>query len=66
MNIIYNSSVYSMIGMRETEDLNDFCGHILSFTTETGEETLKVLKAYKENAALKGNFTRGHYRRGVE
>ncbi len=66
LNVIYNSSVYSMIGMRETESLTDFKAHILSFTTETVEETAKVLEAYKNNTPLKGNYTRGHIRRGVE
>ncbi|MCR5824828.1 MAG: U32 family peptidase [Lachnospiraceae bacterium] len=66
LNVIYNSSVYSVIGMRELEEFDDFASHILSFTTESGEETAKVLKAYKDNLPLKGNYTRGHLRRGVE
>ncbi|MCR5584908.1 MAG: U32 family peptidase [Lachnospiraceae bacterium] len=66
LNVIYNSSIYSMIGMREMEEMTDFKAHILSFTTETAEETARVLEAYKNNTALKGNYTRGHIRRGVE
>ena len=54
------------IGMKEIEELTGFRAHILSFTTETGEETRKVLTAYGNNEALKGNYTRGHIRRGVE
>ncbi len=66
LNVIYNSSVYSMIGMRELDDLKGFASHILSFTTETKEETAEVIRAYRSNTALKGNYTRGHLRRGVE
>ncbi len=66
LNVIYNSSVYSMIGMRETEELKGFNSYILSFTTESAEETAKVIRAYKDNKPLSGNYTRGHIRRGVE
>ncbi len=66
LNVIYNSSVYSMIGMRELDELTEFASYILSFTTEDEKETEQVLKAYIENVPLKGNYTRGHLRRGVE
>ncbi len=66
LNVIYNSSIYSMIGMRELEELDGFSSYILSFTTETAEETASVLKAYIDNTPLKGDYTRGHMRRGVE
>jgi hypothetical protein len=52
--------------MRELEETAGFCSNILSFTTETREETAAVLRAYRDNTALKGNYTRGHMRRGVE
>ena len=66
LNVIYNSSIYSLIGMRELEETAGFSSNILSFTTETREETAAVLRAYRDNTALKGNYTRGHMRRGVE
>jgi putative protease len=66
LNVIYNSSVYSLIGMRELTELDGFAAHILSFTTESKEETARVIKAYKDNIPLKGDYTRGHIRRGVE
>ena len=38
----------------------------LRFTTERPEECLRVCRAYLENRALEGEFTRGLYQRGVE
>ena len=66
INVIYNSSTYSLIGMREMDSFTGFRSFVLRFTTETGEETRKVLEAFKEGKDLKGNYTRGHIRRGVE
>ncbi len=38
----------------------------LRFTTERPEECVRVFRAYQENAASEGAFTRGLYQRGVE
>ena len=38
----------------------------LRFTTETPEECVEIFRAYRENRAPAGEFTRGLYERGVE
>ena len=38
----------------------------LRFTTETAEECAEVMRAYLNESAAPGEFTRGLYERGVE
>ena len=70
-NILYNSVPLGLV--REAAALKEagYRGLRLSFTTETKEETAKILQVFAD--ALHGHvpqelpaFTRGHYQRGVE
>lgn len=65
VNTIYNSKVYSLIGCRELDEM-EVRGHIISFTLEERNEVKRVLEAYFSGEMLKGDYTRGHFRRGVE
>lgn len=65
INVIYNSKIYSLVGCREPEEINAR-GHIISFTLEDKNEVKRVLGAYVNKEMLKGDYTRGHLRRGVE
>ena len=72
-NTIYNSAPLSLLG-NEKLALGLAPQVVrLNFTTETGEETAAVIRAFRE-AFLEGketdgpfkDFTRGHFKRGVE
>ncbi len=65
LNIIYNAKIYSVIGQKELEDLK-FKAHIIAFTFETKEEVREVLKSYLNIGKRDDDYTRGHFRRGVE
>ena len=66
VNIIYNSEIYSIIGLKEEQELSYAKSHMLSFTTESYAETKEIIKAYLNHTEPTGKFTRGHIRRGVE
>lgn len=60
-NIIYNSVPTYLID-KKTE-LGAVSGHVLFFTSESGEEILRVLDSYAKQAAPKDAFTRGAFKR---
>ena len=65
MNIIYNSVPLSL--HRNVEEWYEWCDIRLDFTTETGDETLQVLKGFLEKGELPyDQYTTGHEKRGVE
>lgn len=65
---IYNSVATNLLPM--VDELMDYniSSFRLDFIDEDYDETYKVLKALKEKAygVLEGNYTKGHYKRGVE
>ncbi len=65
MNVIYNSCVYSLIGCDELKTLM-VRSFVVSFTIEDYNETLRVLADLRNDKLQKGDYTRGHFRRGVE
>lgn len=71
-NTIYNESPLSLLGMADEVDRFAPSSLRLNFTIEDRMETEKVLTAYYEEfvegrkAAPLANFTRGHFKRGVE
>lgn len=71
-NTIYNESPLSLLGMAGEVDRFAPSSLRLNFTIEDKMETEKVLTAYYEEfiegrkAAPLANFTRGHFKRGVE
>ena len=71
-NTIYNESPLSLLGMADEVDRFAPSSLRLNFTIEDKMETEKVLTAYYEEfiegrkAAPLANFTRGHFKRGVE
>lgn len=64
-NVIYNSSVYSLIGCRELDVLVPKA-YVVSFVFEDGNEVKRVLDTFFNGSMLKGEYTKGHIRRGVE
>ena len=71
-NVIYNSQPLSLLNLqRETASLKPKYFR-LSFTVETGAETKKVLQKFEKNYLRNQeveelqDFTRGHFKRGVE
>lgn len=71
-NTIYNSSPLSLLKDKKQVDGLQPEGLRLSFTLENKGETEKVLRAFvqtyirQEATELPGEFTRGHFKRGVE
>lgn len=72
-NTIYNPSPLSLTGCKKDVEILNLDGLRMKFTIETGEETLELLKAFLEGGLEEGektgavkDFTRGHFRRGVE
>ncbi len=71
-NTIYNESPLSLLGMREDVERFAPTSLRLNFTIEDRLETEKVLAAFHgeyvegRKAAPLSNFTRGHFKRGVE
>ncbi len=65
-NVIYNSQpLYLLDRMEELEKIT--CGaYRISFTTESQEEVYTVLERWRSHKEAKGDFTRGHFKRGVE
>jgi putative protease len=64
-NLIYNSVPTVLFGGRQEELLNGVTQRI-HFTVETEKEIKEVLDAFWNHTPVKGEMTRGHYRRGVE
>jgi putative protease len=64
-NLIYNSVPTVLFGGRQEELLNGVTQRI-HFTVETEKEIKEVLDAFWNQTPVKGEMTRGHYRRGVE
>lgn len=66
-NTIYNSACFSLLG---TDVQTQFtpAGWRLDFTLETKEEMQEVLRAFFDGdlISLKGPFTKGHFKRGIE
>ncbi len=65
MNVIYNSCIYSLIGCDEIKTMN-VKAFVVSFTLEDSDETRRVLTDLKNGKIQTGEYTRGHFRRGVE
>lgn len=62
-NIIYNSVPVSLFGnLKELEKYN-FSSYRINFTIETAGEVKEILKNYNN---LNGDFTKCHFKRGVE
>ena len=71
-NIIYNTAPLSLLGQeRRAGGLNPAALR-LQFTWEEPEEAVKITQSFAESflrgkeASLPGEFTRGHFKRGVE
>lgn len=72
-NTIYNHVPLSLLGNKKELDALRPDGLRLSFTTESPEETARLARAFaerfvedREAACDPGDFTRGHFKRGVE
>ena len=72
-NTIYNASPLSLAGQRKMIDRLEVAAVRLQFTMETPEEIRKILRAFademihgKEEEEPVAEFTRGHWKRGVE
>ncbi len=71
-NTIYNSSPLSLLKEKKRIDALELSCLRLSFTTEEPEEAVRVIRAfadvflYGKEAELSGEYTRGHFKRGVE
>lgn len=72
-NSIYNSAPLSLLGMGEAVRELSPVSLRLSFTTEDGEEAKEVVRRFADEFLLEkkglppvGEFTRGHFKRGVE
>jgi len=71
-NTIYNESPMSLLGLAEEVERFSPSSLRLNFTIEDRTETEKVLTSFHaeymegRKAAPLANFTRGHFKRGVE
>ncbi len=71
-NVIYNSSPLSLLQEKEAIDRLGPRSLRLMFTTEGRKEAAAVLRAFAgrflqgEKTVLSGDYTRGHFKRGVE
>ncbi len=67
-NVIYNSACFSLLGMGVEARFTP-AGFRFDFSLESGEEVKQVLRAFCEGTApeqVKGPFTKGHFKRGIE
>ena len=66
-NIIYNSACFSLLGSGVQEQFTP-AGWRFDFTLETKQEMQEVLRAFFDGDMidLKGPFTKGHFKRGIE
>ena len=75
-NEIYNSKIYQIFSENKTLESLGFFGYRMDFSFETKEEMKQVLARYEnafyhkgfvtEDAKDDGNYTKGHFKRGVE
>ena len=71
-NIIFNSQPLSLLNMRSQIEALAPASLRLSFTLENGFQTKKVLELFEKNYIKNvpvdelADFTRGHFKRGVE
>ena len=71
-NVIFNSQPLSLLNMRNQVEALSPASLRLSFTLENGFQTKKVLDAFEKNYEKNvpvddfAEFTRGHFKRGVE
>ncbi len=75
-NEIYNSKIYQIFSENESLKGLGFFGYRMDFSFETKEEMKQVLARYEnafyykgfgtEDAGDGGNYTKGHFKRGVE
>ncbi len=64
-NTVYNSAPVYMADRLHELPTEGVCAHRFIFTTETPEEIQRVFLNYKNKSVCDGDFTRGHYYRGV-
>lgn len=62
-NIIYNSVPIGLFQNIDELEALGFCGYRINFTVESPEEIENILLNYKE---MKSDYTKGHFKRGVE
>ena len=65
-NIIYNSQPLYLLDRKDELSALHAGAYRMMFTTEDGRETMRILMQYLTGQAEKGEFTRGHFKRGVE
>lgn len=65
-NVIYNSQPLYLLDRMEELKKIACCAYRISFTTESREEVYTVLERWISHKEAKGDFTRGHFKRGVE
>ncbi len=65
-NILYNSRPLYLFDQMETLERLGAGAYRILFTTESEREVYTVLRSWMEGAKPGGEFTRGHFKRGVE
>lgn len=65
-NVIYNSQPLYLLDRKEELEALHAGAYRLMFTTENGRETSRILCSCLNGQPEKGEFTRGHFKRGVE
>ena len=65
-SIIYNALPLSLLGeMKEIRKI-PFAAYRLSFSTEDAETVREIIRAFAEGRQIPGEYTKGHFRSGVE
>ena len=64
--MIYNSQPLYLLDRKEELEALHAGAYRLMFTTENGRETSRILCSCLNGQPEKGEFTRGHFKRGVE
>ncbi len=65
-NVIYNSQPLYLLDQTEQLERIGAGAYRIMFTTESREETGQVLEQWAEHRKPEADFTRGHFKRGVE
>lgn len=65
-NVIFNSQPLYLFDQMETVHALGAGAYRIMFTTEHAKEVRQVLKNWMDGSLLKTDFTRGHFKRGVE
>lgn len=65
-NIIYNSQPLCLLDQTEALEPLKATAYRIMLTTESGRETVQVLECWMEHRKPPTDFTRGHFKRGVE